>query len=310
MYITRFLDSPTQSFVYLYGDNQYDENVQKTIDDILSKLNRFVYLIDAYTIVKDSSFNLTSVRAQDNFEFWKVNQCLLNYLNAVFCYHEYINHYKPSLDNIANQYWYIEHGKYWFRFVCEYRDRVVHQSIIIKDYDRRNGILYVNLDELVLAQEHIIETEKRKKYKERAQRFLDLIIKLRNSAYVGKNGQHYYRMSEIVSYADQEIEEMSQKVFIVTYRHEIKITLDQLLNLVHFEDEENKPTYIVDSDNNECIFEPTAAIEWFYAKILHSLGINNEVCKNVGKLLKLKGFCRFYEDYPEIKELLGRADIH
>ena len=110
-------------------------------------------------------------------------------------------------------------------------------------------------------------------------------------------------MTDIARFADQEIEEMSNKVFKNTYRYDIKPVLRRLLELVHFEDGENKLTYIVGNDNNECILEPTATIEWFYAKMIHSLGLANPVCEEIGNLLKTKGFCRYYEGYTELENL-------
>ena len=312
MYITRFLDDPGHSYMYFYGDNEYDESIQMTIDNILDKLDRFVYLVDNYTIIQDCSRDLRSVRPQDGFDFWKVNKYLLNYLNAVFCYHEFIKYYKPSLKKIADEYWFVENGKFWYRFVCEYRDRVVHQSIIIKNYDYRKDIPYVNLDELIEIQKRVIATENREKYKERAQRFLDQIMMLYNSPHLVKNGKRYYKMTSIAQFADQEIDEMSNKVFKSTYRYDIKPALSKLLELVHFEDGENKLTYIVDKEKNESILEPTATIEWFYAKMIHSLGTANPVCEDIGSLLEAKGYCRYFEGYTELENLLkdkANADV-
>ena len=148
MFVLEYCDDPNKP-VLQAGNIKYESDFQQEYIDKLKEIDRFTYLIDMYTIMESCAEDLISIKIEDVNDFWKVNKALLNYVNAVYSYKEFVNSYDPPLREIKEKY-YLH--KKWYRFVCDYRNRVIHQSTIIKDYSPGSNEIYIDLDEVIERQ--------------------------------------------------------------------------------------------------------------------------------------------------------------
>ena len=146
MYVTEYCDNPHNILLHCYS-KQYDDSIVQECDIRQNEMDRFLYLVDGFMIIRDCAQDIQAISQCSEKEFWHVNKLLLNYLNSVYCYHEFVNAYNPSLKSIVEKYYKRQNGNRWYRFICEYRNRVVHRSSIIKDYSKDDA--YLDLDELI-----------------------------------------------------------------------------------------------------------------------------------------------------------------
>lgn len=171
MYVLEYCDDPEKGRLF-NGERQFDDNFCDEYEEYLIALDRFMYLLDMFQIIKSCAAYLAELPAGEEFPFWQVNKALINYLNAVYSYKEYINSYDPPLKTITDGYYY---NRKWYRFVCDYRNRVIHQSTIIKDRSTKSGDVFINLDEIISIQSEIIQELEKKKatltQKERLKRY-------------------------------------------------------------------------------------------------------------------------------------------
>ena len=82
-------------------DYQYDVE----FDSKLKTLDKFLFLVDMHTIIDSCAKDFLEITIDDFDEFWKINKRLLNFVNAVYGYKEYVNSYEPSLKSITEKYY-------------------------------------------------------------------------------------------------------------------------------------------------------------------------------------------------------------
>ncbi len=113
----------------------YEDTFSEEFDSTLKKLDCFVYYAQLFQIVRSCKEELVSFSIWKKNDFWMANKYLLNYVNAVYSFREYTkdgvySDHKTMVD-IDKQYY--ERYK-WYTFICNYRNRITHQSALIKDY--------------------------------------------------------------------------------------------------------------------------------------------------------------------------------
>lgn len=101
MYITKFCDDPDNIIVLDTAVKSFEDSIFKEYGEKLRILDRYMFLVDTYAIIMDCSSDLKAIMPQSEDAFWKVNKYLLNYVNAVYCYHEFVNNYDPPLKIIT-----------------------------------------------------------------------------------------------------------------------------------------------------------------------------------------------------------------
>ncbi len=296
MYITKYCDDPNNDVMLLYGDKKYEDSISEEYDSIISRLDRYIYLVDAYTIILDCAHDILKTQQKNSEMFWKVNKYLLNYVNAVFCYKEFIRNYKPELTDIADDYWWCKNNTFWYRFICEYRDRIVHQSIIVRHYYPPEGELLVNIDELITKTKHDIVSGN-VKFQNNANFFVQQLERLaRTPHFIDRKKQRYWKLKKIIGFSNKEIKDMSNQIFERAYDDGINTAVEWLLDHVYYEEydgNEDKYTYIVNEEvpNSEC--EPNYSLEWFFGKLVQNLGKEHPVCEKIRKLFLSKGYTHF-----------------
>ena len=127
MYSVEYCDDSAAGKLFDSSLN-YPDSISDEIISRLESLNRFMYLIDMFRVIKSCTDDMQDIPCGEDVEFWTINKYLLSYLNAVYSYREFVCSYIPSLKAIHNEFYF---GKKWYRFVCDYRNRVIHQSTLI-----------------------------------------------------------------------------------------------------------------------------------------------------------------------------------
>ena len=304
MYFTEFCDDPDNIIVLDTADKTFDDSIFKEYVEKQRNLDRYMFLVDAYAIIMDCSSDLKAIKPQSDDPFWKVNKYLLNYVNAVYCYHEFVNNYDPPLKIITDKYYKEEGGNFWYRFVCDYRNRIVHQSVILKDYNPGNGDVFIDLDELIEGQQKIIlDISKNAKEKDNARRFNRKITTLANEPHWVRDERRFFSMKEVALLADGEMTEMSNEILYHAFNKSIYPIFQWLLSLVHLEGGNPKYTFIVNKEaiNNE--LEPNLSLEWGFKMIVRRLGKNNSVYREMRELFISRGYRHFFSENCDIDEI-------
>lgn len=270
---------------------KYENDFIEDYEEILKKLDKYIYLIDMYKIIDVCAEDLENVCIGNKYEFWKANKCLLNYVNAVFSFKEFIRHNDPSVDTVSEPYW--QKGG-WYRLICELRNRIVHQSTIIKDYYPGSGQIFINLDELITRQQELAADPENRRKKEAAA-FVKQLESIRNEA-EEINDQYYLEMKYVSRQTGYEIREMFQKLLEYLYEDHIQEMLEKLISMVYWEKDVNQYVFIVDNAIKPfIIYEPNTTIEQFYLYIQHSLGEHNSITTRIGELLSNNKYTVFYD---------------
>lgn len=322
MYVLEFCDNPESGELF-DGHLSFDDSLSDDYIEHLKALDRFMYLADMFRIVRSCSSDLQELHVGDDIEFWMINKTLINYLNAVYSYKEYVNSYDPPLKEITDGYYY---KRKWYRFVCDYRNRVIHQSTIIKDCSTKTGDIFIDLDEMIAIQSDVIaELEKQKqaypkdqkKYQrqiDNAQRFMQEIRSFDPSpTMTSLDGKRFQSMKVIAHEADEEIASMNDDILMYAYSNGVLPALEWFLSRIHRADDEYKYTFLVNKaligiTEKESVFcyEPTHSIESFFAYMLKCLGKESSVCKAILEWLSGKGYNHSYELDCPITEFAER----
>lgn len=209
MYILEYCNDPEHADLK-DGHRNFDDNFPLEFNNALNALNRFLYLTDMHRIIVSCASDFLNLQGGEEVEFWQINKYFLNYLNAVYSYKEFVNSYDPPLKEITDGYYY---KRRWYRFICDYRNRVIHQSTIIKDRSNETGDVFINIDEIIEIQEAVIaditaerdgekDPKKKEKYKkqiENAERFLREIKALLSDPVLVQRGYHFKSMKSVIT---------------------------------------------------------------------------------------------------------------
>ena len=149
MYILEYCNDPEHADLK-DGHRNFDDNFPLEFNNALNALNRFLYLTDMHRIIVSCASDFLHLQGGEEVEFWQINKYFLNYLNAVYSYKEFVNSYDPPLKEITDGYYY---KRRWYRFICDYRNRVIHQSTIIKDRSNETGDVFINIDEIMIVRQ-------------------------------------------------------------------------------------------------------------------------------------------------------------
>jgi hypothetical protein len=141
MFVLEYCDDPEKEEIKISGIT-YDDSIATKYEKACKTLENYIYLIDMFKIIH-SCADLLSLNTMDK-DYWKVNKALLNYVNAIYSFKELADGFVPPISFITEKYYQKEK---WYRFVCDFRNSVTHESVISKDYDKDEA--YVMLDKLI-----------------------------------------------------------------------------------------------------------------------------------------------------------------
>ena len=305
MFVTEYCTDPDNIGKLYSGSKKYDDSISEEYDQKRKTLDRYLYLVDNYTIILDCSRDLRGIAPHSDDGFWRVNKCLLNYVNAVFCYREFIRSYNPPLTRTADQFYSFDNGKEWYRFVCELRNHVIHQSIIINYFDPDTGDIYIDLSDL--------EAKQKKKMKDKnlennvgAVYFLNMIQRLSKTPDRMSAGKPLYSMKRIAINADKEIKEMSDSILLEAYKKAVRPIIKWLLLMVQCNEEGMYYTFLVDKTRKHAPIEPNYSIEWYFKCMLQRLKKENIIIHNMRHLLETNGYKYFYDGGSDISTFIDK----
>lgn len=204
-------------------DIKYDYTFDVEFNAKLKDLDKFLFLVDMHTIINSCGDDLLSITIDDFDEFWKINKQLLNFVNAIYGYKEYVNSYEPSLKPITEKYYDM---KKWYRFICDFRNYIIHQSIIIKDYRPSDGDVFINIEEVAGL---LSEYDYPKDWQRRnAEEFTEWIKTFKGDSLEIKDN-HFLSMKNVTSLVIKEMSQMKDDVLMFAYKKSIKPSLVWLL---------------------------------------------------------------------------------
>lgn len=270
---------------------QYNDCFSDEYEEILKELDRYVYLIDMHRIIDDCANDIENVYIDNKYAFWKANKCLLNYVNAVFSFKEFIRKNDPTVDCISEPYW---NAGGWYRIICELRNVIVHQSTIIKDYNPDSENIFINLDELIERQRELADDPKNKRRND-AKALLKHLERMKDKS-KEIDGQLFLDMKYVARQTGKEIEKMFQGIIEYLYEIHIKEILEKLISMLYWKNDVNQYVFIVDNETEPTsIYEPNTTLEQFYFYMQHSLGMDNSITKKMEDLLINNNYRIFYD---------------
>ena len=319
MYTVKYTDNPGSDEELLSCSCTYNDNFANEYEACLTSLDRFIFLVDMYRIVRSCTADLLDLKGGQDTDFWYINKILINYLNAVFSYKEYVNSYEPPLKEITDDYYY---NQKWYRFVCDYRNRVIHQSTIIRDRSVKTGDIFIDIDDMIRTQNEVLasliaDSAPKESSIKNAKRFLaELESLLPKNPAEAKGDKHFRSMKEIANQADQELLAMHEKVLWYAYRNGVLPAISWLLSKTFKDAGQYKYTFIVneewiyipDKQDTAC-FEPNFSLESFYRYLLQALGKENSICRAIKNILNADGYRYVYELNCPLEEFYEREGI-
>lgn len=303
MFEVEYCNDPEWGDIHSTGI-KYDYAFDVEFDAKRKDLDKFLFLVDMYTIINSCGNDLLSITIGDFDEFWKINKRLLNFVNAIYAYKEYVNSYEPSLKSITEKYYNM---RKWYRFICDFRNYIIHQSIIIKDYRPSDGDVFINIEEVAGL---LSEYDYPKDWQRRnAEEFTEWIKIFKGDSLEIKDN-HFLSMKNVTSSVMKEMSQMKNEVLMFAYKKSIKPSLVWLLEQIPKIDGIFQYAYIVDKLNlPESVCEPNYALEDFVRRMIKTLGDDSIICKELLNLLDREGYSLFYKGNCEIKDFIKNARI-
>lgn len=290
---------------YLRDNTVKTKNIDSTddIDHTVKQLSSFehcAYLCVLFHIWWDASKNLMNYRMQGLDTFWLGNKLLLNYFNSMYAIKEYLEENYPELcekkAGIVDKAYY--NAESWFFFACEYRNRLIHQANVIKDYSENHRELVLCLDEFVELQKKQLQRSNAssKKLKEA------FIIRL-ESMYQESNkymGKHYIRLLYVIQSIDRELLELLNHVFFYVFKNNIQGILDGLLYSMCNENGEFCLTEYY-SANNDVVLLPNTELENLYVTTILNTSPDSGLSILLYNYLQEKGYTYLFSQRKTLK---------
>lgn len=300
MFVLEFCDNPEKGQLHT-TEKKYNDSFDKEFDVKVDNLDRFLFLVDMHRIIESCAWDLINVTLEDE-DFWKINKLLLNFANAVYSYKEYVNSYEPSLKPITERY-YNKKGMY--RFICDFRNYIIHQSIIIKDYSPSDKGLLIKIEDV---------TEKIDSYlypkiwqKINAEEFKVWIEEFKHTAREVKE-DHFLDMKSITEQVMTEMEQLKEEELLFAFNNGVKVTLEWLLDQIPVVESKYQYAFIVDKANlPDSVREPNYAYEDFIRKMIKALGSDSKIYAELLKLTKEKNYLFFYDGMCDLETFLEKA---
>lgn len=293
-----------------YRDQKITNDVTRTFSDEEVRdfesnfliLDDFLYLIDMYRIMKENKEAFVSFQPQHGTDFPELNRRLLNYVNAVYSYREYLLSYDPPLGKIVDDY-HRKNG--WYRYIIDYRNIVIHQSVLIKAFGNKSGKPIVQIEADIDTMRRLIERKEKRLGDPEYQRWTNSIQKdigtakdyikllsrlpekiqttvrsdIRNNRTV-----HCVDMDQIIELAQKEIDSLHHEA-IQKLLPQIIPTIEWLLSLIYQVDDTYMDTFIVNEEIRD-VFSPNEALEYHFIQFRTRLDPDDIINKFFYRQLK------------------------
>lgn len=304
MYEIEYCDNPDRVELHKAGIINLP-NFEQEFDLRADQLDTFVFLVDMFKIVDSCAKDLEIVTIDESKDFWKINKTLFNFINAVYGFKEYVNNFVPTLREITEKYYARKEKHEMYRFVCDFRDYIIHQSVIIKDYlPSKEEILFDIKEVKDLITEYTYPQEK---YKDKAMWFGKRIDALTLYTVVIK-GKKYLSMKHVVESCMNEIMEMESEIVGYLLENELKSIIQWFIGYIPKINNRYMYAFFVDKENGpESVREPNFLLEDFVRKMIKSFGEKSDFCCGLIDFLDEVGYTFFYDGQCDINEFIINA---
>ena len=304
MFTAFFADPSNENCIS--SDYSFEDTVLNTMMQNVEIQDRFIYLINMYRIIVDCSDDFSRYKVEQKRYFWKVNKYLLNYVNAVYSFKEYIeNCYgkESEVNKIADKYY---RQTKWYTFLCNYRNRIIHQSAVIKDYDLNSGNVYIDLDELIEGTRQQIESSG--KGKKNGEQFIAFVhSQFPSTLLIGEH--HFIGAKQMLEKVNAEIKDMVNEVFLHLYETEVKQCFEWFLSMtLQNKEEKYLSTYII-QDGTRKNFQTNFYLEDYAVNIMFTIGKGFDITRKIIDFFKTAGYDYFYTQNCDLDALEEALDV-
>lgn len=293
MFELEYCDDPEKGKLKNSGIT-YEDTFAKEFENACVVLDNFIYLLDMFKIIQSCSEDLVSVDTMEE-EYWKVNKALLNYVNAIYSFKELADGFVPPIKPITEKYYHMEK---WYRFVCDFRNSVVHESVISTEFNKDDA--FIKLDKLIDIQVHRKTTKVSQE--DNRKRQIAYMEEMKKNALVHE-GKHYYGVKKICREARVEITNMQNEVIEDAFVNSVMPTLKWLFNLLYKENDTYQYAFIVNKSAN-LVYEPNNALEDFYCRMAYANERDSFVNRRLKELFDERQYTHFLLRSLEYKKIV------
>lgn len=288
------------------GKHLYPDKLANDFEYHWRCLDEFSMLLDYYNIVISCVNDLKEFKCEKKREFWKANKYLLNYVNAIYCYKEYIsgkyaNRWNKDILAIFDSYYT---GANWYRFICDYRNYIVHEATLLRDGRKTDGTPLMALDDMIERLERFHYSDE--KLEQKKKEFLNVLQSIKSE--VGKrftNGKSYLPITYIVNETNQVFEKMYHELLWAIYMRRVKNSLIWMIKHIYKKDGKYTYTFIVNNIEG-IVYEPNFVLESFLDDIIMIFGTDHKVAMDMAILLKEEGYTYLYDSRSKIDGFINR----
>lgn len=288
---------------YFNPNVRYDDSFLNEYCNKLEILDRFIYLLDMFKIIEDATTKIEQMTFSDDDNYWKISKCLLDYVNTIFSYKEYVRSFMPlkrngnyKMDNRVNDKYYKEEN--WYRFICEYRNRVIHHGTRINDYSLKKNEFYIIVDSL---RKELTDPKIDDKSKNCLTELIKIIdnhpgccVTISDENHLEKSCLGIKRISAMVL---EEINTMKDDILFNAYKFNVLPALEWILSKIYTSERGYSFTLIIDENQPDKVwYEPNNIVEEFFKDMKNMLGNNHAICRNIKILFQKKDYSHFYND--------------
>ncbi len=208
----------------------------------IEKLDEFIYITTIFKALNSSKNEITNLKILNDFNFWNVYEKIVTFVSLVSIYKQAIETYYSDIKEVQEikEHYYTD-CKY-FRFLCIYRNLIVHQLQFIRDYDKNTGDLYLDIDDIqnAILNRHN-ELPKKKKNSDDIK--ITNFIKTWSAAKLGK--YNVIGLKQLIDESYIEILIMTNAIFNHIFEFKVKELFENLLssNMSFTLDGKNRTTY-------------------------------------------------------------------
>lgn len=284
MFELEYCDDPEKGEIKSSGIT-FDDSLAMKYEKACRILENYLYLIDMFRIIQSCADDLLLVNTMDK-EYWKVNKALLNYVNAIYSFKEMANVFFPPIKSITEAYY---QRCQWYRFVCDFRNSVIHESVISTDYDKEEA--YVILDRLIDIQNRRKVNSHQKINRERQIVYLEAMKE--KAKY--HEGLYYYGVKQICQDVSSEIKQMQKEVISYVCKENVIPELEWIFSILYKQNGKIMYSFIIDKEKGlQSVCEPNYLLEDFFVKLKELLGEDSEVFGNVKSLFEVNAYAYFF----------------
>lgn len=280
-----------------FPGKHYDDSFPTIFHEKMDQVDAFFFLADLVNIVNDCTQDFLGLPGGEETNFWQVNKAFIAYLNAVYFYREYAKNYSEPVKSVIAEY--LDKRKL-FWMIGEFRNHVIHKSIIIMHRSLNAGDIYISREEICSRVEDNISSlcnsGKNKGRKASEKQFLSELRKLSSPVVRTMEDKDYISVKVLVQAAKKELADLIQEVLTQTYHNDLIPVLKWLLSLIykdngHYKDTKisRKMPYTSVRDGDD-FFLPASQLETILYELVHCLGRNNALCQHTYQWLLDEGY--------------------